>query len=485
MFDVTIIGAGITGSAAAFYFSQYELSVLVLEKENDVAMGTTRANSAIVHAGYDPIPGSLMARLNVRGAKLTKTLCEKLNVSFSECGSLVLAFSEEEKEMLASLLERGKKNGVPSLSILTQAEIEKLEPNISHEAIAALYAPTAAIVNPWEFSILLLENAVANGVSLQLNSEVFQMEKRNDGTFQIFAGKDVYESRFVFNAAGVFSDEVHNLVAKPSFRIQPEKGEYFLLDKSEGNMVSHVIFQCPTDKGKGVLVAPTVHGNLLVGPDSVKISDKEDTKTTKEGLSFIAKASRRSVESLRLGASIRNFTGVRATTEHEDFVIGEAFDVKGFFDLSGIKSPGLTSAPAIGEMAVSLLENKPIELSRKKDWKWYPRKPLFHSLSVAEKKERIKQNSLYGHVVCRCETITEGDVLDAIYQVIPPVSLDGIKRRCGAGLGRCQGGFCAPRILEILSRERGIPLDKIPMDKRGSYILSHPTKMNVEDMENV
>lgn len=479
MYDVTVIGCGIVGSATAYELSKYHLKTLVLEAENDVSLGATRANSAIMHAGFDPEPGSLMARLNVEGAERAKELCKKLSVHYDQIGSLVVAFSKEELALIENLYERGIKNGVKDLELLDQEALHQKEPNLSHESLGALYAPTAAIVNPWEFCLALAETAVRNGVDIALSNRVQDIKKINGG-YEITTNKAIYQTKYVFNAAGVHSDDIHNLVAEPNFKITPKRGEYYLLDKSEGTVVNHVIFQCPSSIGKGVLISPTVHGNLVVGPNSEPVLTEDldsgkDTESTIAGLKQVADLARKSVPDLNLRQSIRNFSGVRANNSTGDFVLQEA--VSGFIDLAGVKSPGLTSAPAIALYGIEMLEKSIGESFTRKDSFIDSReKVVFNELSLDEKNQLISQTNDYGRVICRCETITEGEIRAAAHSPIPPVSLDGIKRRCNAGMGRCQGGFCGPRVVEILADERNnSPLD-ILQDREGSYILVEATK---------
>ncbi|MBO1307922.1 NAD(P)/FAD-dependent oxidoreductase [Enterococcus sp. 669A] len=479
MYDVIIIGCGIVGAATAYELSKYQLKTLVLEAENDVSEGATKANSAILHAGFDPAPGSLMAKLNVEGAAYAKELCAKLDVHYNQVGSLVVAFSEEDLATIQGLYERGVQNNVPDLAIVNKEELAAMEPNLSDEAVGALHAPSSAIVNPWEFCLALAETAVKNGVEIALNNRVANITKIADG-YEIETNQGVYQTKYVFNAAGVHSDDIHNMVAEPNFEITPKRGEYYLLDKSEGNVVHHTIFQCPSTAGKGVLISPTVHGNLIVGPNSHGVlRDQLDTGldigNTPDGLKEVAELAAKSVPDLNLRQSIRNFSGVRANNSNHDFVIQEA--APGFIDLAGIKSPGLTSAPAIALHAVELLEKSAgQEFTKKEDAIETREKITFQELSIEEKNELIKKDPSYGRVICRCETITEGEIKAAAHSPIPNASLDGIKRRCNAGMGRCQGGFCGPRVVEILSEELGLsPLD-ILQDREGSYILAEATK---------
>ncbi|OUN20766.1 FAD/NAD(P)-binding oxidoreductase [Flavonifractor sp. An82] len=472
MYDVLIIGCGITGAAAAFHLSRYQLKIAVLEQENDVADGTTKANSAILHAGYDPEPGTLMARLNVRGAQLAKDLCAKLDVPYLPCGSLVLAFSPEDDATLHTLLQRGQTNGVPELRLLTGDEAREMDPNLSDRVTSALYAPTAAICSPWEYCLALAETAVRNGAELHLDTAVTGLERQEDG-WLVRTSKGDFRSRYVINAAGVWAQAVHEMAAPATFTIRPSRGQYFLLDKSEGSRVGHVIFQCPGPNGKGVLVAPTVHGNLIVGPDATPV-EGDDVSTTADGLAFVRDTALKSVPSVNFRESIRNFAGVRSSTDRGDFIIELA--APHFLDLAGICSPGLTAAPAIAEYATQLLAGDGLALAEKKDFICHRRRTRFHDLSPQEKAKLVEREPAYGRVICRCETVTEGEILEALRSPIPPRSVDGVKRRVGAGMGRCQGGFCGPRVVEILARELGVTPDHIVQDKAGSWLLASQTK---------
>ena len=472
MYDVLIIGCGITGAAAAFHLSRYQLKIAVLEQENDVADGTTKANSAILHAGYDPEPGTLMARLNVRGAQLAKDLCAKLDVPYLPCGSLVLAFSPEDDATLHTPLQRGQANGVPELRLLTGDEAREMDPNLSDRVTSALYAPTAAICSPWEYCLALAETAVRNGAELHLDTAVTGLERQEDG-WLVRTSKGDFRSRYVINAAGVWAQAVHEMAVPTTFTIRPSRGQYFLLDKSEGSRVGHVIFQCPGPNGKGVLVAPTVHGNLIVGPDATPV-EGDDVSTTADGLAFVRDTALKSVPSVNFRESIRNFAGVRSSTDRGDFIIELA--APHFLDLAGICSPGLTAAPAIAEYAAQLLADDGLALTEKEDFICHRRRTRFHDLSPQEKAKLVEREPAYGRVICRCETVTEGEILEALRSPIPPRSVDGVKRRVGAGMGRCQGGFCGPRVVEILARELGVTPDHIVQDKAGSWLLASQTK---------
>ena len=459
MLDVAIIGCGVIGAAAAYELSHYPLQTAIFEAENDVADCTTKANSAILHAGYDPEPGTRMARLNVEGSALAKEICARLDVPYLQCGSLVLALSPEELPHLQKLYENGIANGVPGIRLLSAEETLAMEPNLAPNVVGALYAPSAAIVSPWEFALAMAEVAVRNGVELHRSCPVTRIEKTAGG-WALTTPSGIVETRYIINAAGISAQAVHDMAAPHKFTIQPTRGEYYLLDKSEGSRVHHVIFQCPNENGKGVLVAPTVHGNLIVGPNADPV-EGDDTACTAAGLAFVSAAARRSVPNIRFSESIRNFAGVRANVDTGDFVIGEAEGAPGFIDLAGMKSPGLSSAPAVAREAVKILEAHGDLPAPKADYKDGRTRVRFKELPPEEKARLIAKEPAYGRVICRCETITEGEILDSLHEEIPATTIDGVKRRCGAGMGRCQAGFCSPRVMEILARELGVPQSEI------------------------
>jgi glycerol-3-phosphate dehydrogenase len=475
MYDVTVIGCGVVGAGVACELSRYRLSVAVLERENDVACGTTKANSAIVHAGYDPMPGTMMARLNVQGSRMMEDLCRRLSVEYRRIGSLVLAFCDEDLGSLRELYRRGKANGVEGLELLTGEQTLKMEPNLSPEVRGALYAPTAAIVNPWGLAIALAQTAVQNGAELHRNAGVRSIAEMG-GYYRIGTDAGTFETRYIVNAAGTHAGEVNDLAAKPFFKIIPVKGEYYVLDKNQGGAVSRTIFQCPDKNGKGVLISPTVDGNLIVGPTADPAKGPDDTSVTAEGLAKIVRVSARSSERINFRESIRNFSGVRATVETDDFIIGASPDAPRFVNAAAIKSPGLSASPAIALEVRSILEELGLVCARKENTVDTREHKLFRDMTDEERKEALKHDPLYGRVICRCETITEGDILNALHSPIPPVSIDGVKRRCNAGMGRCQGGFCGPRVHEILNRETGVGMERICQDRAGSTLLVGETK---------
>ncbi len=475
MYDVLIIGAGVCGSAAARELSRYQLKIGVLEKGEDVCSGTSKANSGIVHAGFDAKPGSLMAEMNVKGNAMMEELSKELDFSFERIGSLVLCFQEEDLDKLEDLKHQGEKNGVPDIQIIRQEALREMEPNISHEAVAALYAPTGGIVCPFGLNIALAENAAMNGVDFFFDKEVERIEKSEEG-YRVITGDQVFETKCIINAAGVYADVFHNMVSEQKIHITARKGEYYLLDRSVGDHVNHTIFQLPGKYGKGVLVTPTVHGNLLVGPTAKDIENKEGTNTTAEGMEEVAKKAVRSVEGLPLRQVITSFTGLRAHEEGHEFIIEEVKDAPGFFDCAGIESPGLTSAPAIGVRLAELVSQK-LHPEKKEDF-ISKRKGILNpqKLSREEWRELVKENPAYGTIICRCESVTEGEILDAIHRPLGARSLDGVKRRTRAGMGRCQSGFCAPKTMEILSREWKIPMEELTKAGGNSKLLVGTTK---------
>ena len=469
-YDVIIIGAGVTGSAVARELSRYRLKAAVLEKEEDVCSGTSKANSGIAHAGFDAENGTLMAKLNVEGNQMMEALSRELDFPFRRNGSLVLCFSEEDRPKLRTLYERGVKNGVAGLRILEKEEVKAMEPNIADEVEAALYAPTGGIVCPFGLTIALAENACTNGVEFYFDTQVTDIQRADDG-WKVVAGETVYETRFVVNAAGVYADVFHNMVSARKIHITPRKGEYCLLDKTTGNFVSHTIFQLPGKYGKGVLVSPTVHGNTLVGPTATDIEEKEGTNTTQAGLSEVRQKAARSVKNLPMNQVITSFAGLRAHEAGGEFIIGEPGDAPGFIDCAGIESPGLTSAPAVGKMVAGIIVGK-LQPEKNPDFDG-TRKGILNpaALSKEERAALIKEKPAYGTIVCRCERITEGEIIDAVTRPLGAKSLDGVKRRTRAGMGRCQSGFCSPRTMEIIARERNIPMEQVTKSGGGSGII--------------
>lgn len=456
MFDVTIVGAGVVGCSIARELSKYDLKVCVLEKGPDVATGTSKANSGIVHGGHDATPGTLKAKLNVRGNEMFDKLVKELNFPFKRNGSLVLCFDESEKDGLQKLLEKGQKNGVQNLKILGKEEILEMEPNVNDDVVGALYVPTGGIVCPYEMTIAMAENAYTNGVEFKFETEVKNVVKKETG-FTVETSKGNFETNLVINAAGLFSDDLNNMVSKNKIEIIARKGEYCLFDKTAGTMATKTLFQLPTKMGKGVLVSPTVDGNLLIGPNAVDVDDRTDVDTTQEGIDDILNRAKKTFKQIPMRQVITSFSGLRSHDTVNDFIIGEAEDVPGFINVAGIESPGLSSAPAIAEMVEGIVVEK---LSPAKNEKFNPIRegiPKFREMTNEERKELIAKDPSYGKIVCRCETVTEGEILNAIRRPLGARDLDGIKRRTRAGMGKCQSGFCSTKIVALLSKELGIP----------------------------
>lgn len=473
MYDVIIIGAGVVGCSTAYYLSQYEMNIALLEAHNDVANATTKANSGCMHAGYDPEPGSLMAKYNVEGSVMAKKLCEKLDVPYDNCGSLVLAYNQQDMQTLQQLLERGRQNGVKELQILDEKLTRELEPLLSKKVAGSLYAKTGAIIDPWQYTIALAEVAVENGVDLKLNNEVKAISKE-EGIFTVTTNKDKYQCKYIINAAGVYSDVVHEMIGEKEFTIIPVRGQYYLLDKIEGEKVNHILFQCPSKLGKGVAVCPTVHGNMIVGPDAETV-EFEDLATTSEALKYIKERSALTMDCINFRENIRNFAGIRARSDRKDFIIEESKSVENFYNLAGMASPALTAACAIGYHVIDWLNTKE-KFVKKKSYKETRKKIRFKDLSDEEKNELIAKNPAYGRIVCRCEHITEGEILDCFNSPIPPQSIDAVKRRTNAGMGRCQSGFCGERVAMILKEKLNISFNEILLDKEGSNILMNKAK---------
>ena len=474
-YDVAVVGAGVVGGLIARELSRFELKTALLERCNDIAMGTSKANSAIVHGGFDAQNGTVKAELNVKGTAMMPEVCRKLSVPYKNNGSLVVAFSDSEMEHVKELYERGVKNGVPRLSVIDRDELRRIEPNISDKAVGALLSESAGIVCPYELTIAAVENAVTNGVELIRNCEVTEIIE-NDGVFTLKTSAGDISAKYIINAAGNFSDELAKMVGDDSIELIPRKGEYYLLDKSVGDLAVHTIFQCPNEMGKGILVTPTVDGNLLIGPTAVNIDDKEDTDTTPEGLLDIVDKALKSVPTVSVRNAITSFAGVRAHPVNDDFIIGWSKKSANFLNAAGIESPGLSASPAIAIRVREILGEK-IELIEKKEYTDTREQPVrFRHMTDEQRAELIKQNSAYGRIVCRCETVTEGEIIDAIKAPAGARDVDGVKRRTRAGMGRCQGGFCGSKVVEILARELGVPMNEITKFGGESKIIYERTK---------
>lgn len=469
--DVVIIGGGITGTAIARELAKYELKVMLLEKENDIGVGTTKANSAILHAGFDAHPGSMKAAMNVRGNALYHQIADELGLDVKWTGSLVVAVNEEEMKVLAELEERGKKNGVPGLEIISREKLLAEEPNLSKDVLGALWAPSAGIFLPFGAALAFAQNAVKNGVEIVTECPVTEFIGDKGRITGVKTPQGVIHTQYVINAAGVHADDISRLAGDDSFHIKARKGEYILFDKKVSNLIHNVLFPTPTKVSKGILVCPTVHGNIFIGPNAQDLDDKDDVATTPAGLEEIINGARRLVPNLPLGAVITQFSGLRAAADSGDFVIRPSDTVSGLIHAAGIQSPGLTSAPAVAERIAGLLKEAGLSMKVKADFNPVnPKRIPFRDLSYEEKEKCIAQNPLYGRVICRCETVTEAEIVGVIHEPCGAKTLDAVKRRTRAGMGRCQGGFCGPRVTAILARELNIPVTAVRKDALDSYL---------------
>lgn len=484
MYDVVIIGAGVMGCSIAKSLSKYELKMAVLEKGLDVCEGTSKANSGICHAGYDAKTGTLKAKLNVRGSKMMEKLSEEMGFLYRRCGSMVLCFDENDRSQLQTLKDRGDANGVENLQIISGDEARAMEPSLNENVVAALLAPTGAIIDPFGLTIAMANNAAVNGTEFIFGAEVTDIcPSVSDNGYTLSTSKGEFEAKVVINAAGVYADAIHNMVTDEKMEIVPRRGEYMLLDTTAGDYVSHTIFQLPTKLGKGILITPTVHGNLLVGPTADDIEDKEGTETTQGGLNTVKEKAVLSASTVPFKEVITSFAGLRAKAtgkvslnnfekeqKEDDFLIGEVPGAKGFIDVAGMESPGLSSAPAVGEYVCELV-SKCISLSEKTENKVWKANKSFAVSSFEERRKMIEADPLNGTVICRCCTVTEGEIVEAIHQPVGAKTSDGVKRRTGAGMGRCQAGFCNPKVVEILARELDIPASEVLKSSDGSNFL--------------
>jgi len=466
MYDFIVVGAGVIGSMIARELSRYEVKVLLLDKEGDVSNGASKANSGIVHGGYDAKHGTMKSKFSRAGNRMYKGLNEELNFGYTECGSMVLAFSEEDFATLEALKVNGELNGVDDLEIIDQAEVRRMEPHIHRSVLGALYCPTVGITSPYELTIALAENAVTNGVELRLNQKVMSIIKEE--LFTVRTQDQTYRGKYVINAAGAYSDKIAAMLGLNDFTIIPRRGEYILLNKDQGHLANTVLFQCPTDKGKGILVTKTYHGNLMLGPNAQEVDHPGDVGTNKEVLDYIVATAKNSIPSFDIRHTLTAFSGIRATSSHHDFIIEES-SVKGFINVAGIESPGLTSSPAIGKYVISLIQAMGVVL--KEDPSFNPLRP-----GIIKPKDEGFEGVIDGptpdnNVICRCEKVTEGEIIDALNRGIDVNSIDSIKRRTRAGMGPCQGSFCGKRVAAVIAKTKGISLEDVPKRGQGSSLL--------------
>jgi glycerol-3-phosphate dehydrogenase len=452
IYDVAIVGAGVIGCAIARELSKYQLNILILEKDNDVSNGASKANSGIVHGGYDAKRGTMKGYFSRKGNRMFQQLNEELHFGYLECGSMVLAFEEEDLLTLKQLKENGEKNGVDDLIILNREEVLDKEPYVNPEVKYALYCRTAGVTSPYELTIALAENAIQNGVVLKLKSEVTDIEKMDD-EFHLTTKSGDYHAKYIINAAGLYSDVLPRMLGMNEFQINPRKGEYILLNKNQGHFANGVLFQTPTAKGKGILVTRTYHGNLMLGPNAQEVQDKDAVETDQEVLDYIIDTARKSVKDFNMKFKIKTFAGIRASSSRHDFIVEES-KVKGFINVAGIESPGVTSSPAIAIYVSELLEKAGLDLQLNPNFN-----PIRKPIIVPKDKGfdgSIDDKDPNKHIICRCETVTESEIIDALHRGIEIDHVDGIKRRTRCTMGPCQGSFCTSRVKKIIARELGM-----------------------------
>ena len=485
--DVLIIGGGVTGCFAARELSRYDLDITLVEKAPDVCTGTTKANTALLHAGFNADPDKLKGRLNMRGNQLYhERIQHELDVPIEWLGAMVVAKDESEVPKLEELLEKGKENGVPDLEIARGDRIYELEPHLTDEAVAALFAPTAGIVNPFELTVALANNAARNGADIYLEAEVLDIEDRGDKKLVKTAKGDI-ETDLVINAAGLYADKIANMVGIDKFKITPRRGEYYLYDKQTDIDVQRTIFPVPTKITKGIVVTPTDEGNVLIGPNAEEIDSVENKSTTREGLDKVLSGAQKTVPDLSKRDIIREFAGLRpAIKETGDFLIEASDEVPGFINVAGIQSPGLASAPAIAEMVVDIVEDELEGLTEDPSFDPnYQGPPKFRHMSHEEQAELVEEDDDYGQIICRCETVTKGEILDAIREPVGARTVNAVKRRVRPGSGRCQGGFCEPKVVNLLAQELGISENEVVLESEESKLLRQRTKEPLLDGEEV
>lgn len=475
MVDIVIIGAGITGCFLAHDLSRYNCSIVVLEKENDVACGATMANSAIIHSGHDPKDGTLKAKINSKGNQMYESICKELDCTFKRIGAYVLATNDEERQKLQELKNQAESRNIPC-EIHSREKICSSEPNIADQVIEGLWLPTTGIIYPWEVAIALMENAITNGVELKLDKEVLKIDKDENG-YQLQTNDGVINAKIVLNCSGVYADDLYEtLTHRKDFSITARKGEYFVLDHMTKPFVNHVLYPVPSKIGKGVLVVPTIHDNILLGPTSYEIGDKFAINNTQDGLTLVRSQLSKIVKNVPFDKLIRTFAGNRPSGTTKDFIIEESKDYPNFFNVAAIESPGLASAPAISEMVVNMVIEENQFTKKENIIKKNKPKISIKDLTLEEKNALVQQDHRYAKIVCRCEQVTEGEIIDSIHRPCGATTVKGVKKRVGPGMGRCQGGFCEPLVVEILARELNKDPQDIVLDNQKSKMLLERTK---------
>lgn len=478
MLDVLIIGGGVIGCSIARELSRYKLDIALVEAKCDVGKGTSSANSGIVHAGYDPKPGTMKARFNVKGNLMFDQLAADLDFGFNRCGSYVIAFNDEDMKTIDKLMEQGRINGVSGLKKMTREEILEREPNVNPAIVGGMFHDSGVCAS-YELVIALAENAMQNGVSIYLENEVTAIRQLPDGSFEVTTTKDVYHAKHVINCAGIYADKISEMAGAEAIKQQPRRGDYFIYDKKHKGFVNTVIFPCPGPMGKGVLVIPMPEGNMIIGPSSTDTDLRDNNYTLQEELDFVWDNATHCCPDLPRTDVIASFMGLRAEgKDYHDFYIRASDKVKGFVNLVCIASPGLTSSPAIAEYVAQILRDE-LRLIMEPDPDFNPKREgiqhYFHK-NWEERARLIAQNPQYGRIVCRCETVTEGEIVDAIHRVPGTVTLGAVKYRTRAGMGRCQGGFCTCRIMDIINRETGMHKQEITTRGNDSNIVTGKIK---------
>lgn len=481
MFDCLVIGAGVVGTLVARKLSSYQLDIAVIEKESDVGNIVTMANSAIVHSGYDPVPGSLKAKLNVLGNKMFDQIADELDVEFERRGSLTVALYDSQLPLLEELAKRSAENGVP-VKLLSAKEVLEMEPNINPNVKGALFAPTAGLINPFQLPVHAMENAIDNGAKLFLDEKVIGIKKVNDHFEVKCESGNVYESKLIINCAGIYSEEIHKMIEPIDYKLTPRKGEYFILDHYSDSLVKHTIFPLPSEKGKGILVTPTTGGTYLVGPSAEVTFSKDDVSTDKMTLDEVKRQALDMVPSIPFNQVIRTFAGTRPTPSTHDFIIGFAKSDDHFINCSGIESPGLASSPAIAEYVVNEFVSKVLSLKKKDNFNPYVKKRVnLSKMSPEERSKFVKEHPAYGQIICNCEKISLGEILEEFESSVPPKTIKAVRKRTRAGFGKCQGGFCQPLVTTLLAKQFNLPLNKVLYQFKDSYVVRYKVKGEKND----
>jgi glycerol-3-phosphate dehydrogenase len=475
--DVVIIGAGAVGCAIARELSKYRIDVLVVDKNEDVGGDASKSNSAIIHTGYDAAPGTLESQLVVAANPMYPELVKDLDVPFQQVGAILPAVNDEQFESLPAIKEKAFKNKVYDVEYLTKEQLLEMEPNLNPEVKGGLYIPRESIIDPFVYVQALAENANENGVRFLLNTRVTGIHTEDNKIKAVETTSGIIETKYAVNAAALYSDEIAAMVGKADYKMVARRGQFFILDKNTACKVERIILPIPTKVTKGKLMCPTIHGNMLVGPTAEDLDNKEDRSTTAEGLESILNDVRRLVPNVRVKDSIAQYSGLRPNRDPEGLHADMYGDLKGYVNLSGIRSTGLTLSAAIGKYVVEMIKEQGLALEFKENFvKTRQGIVKFSELGTEERERIIVENPLYGNIICRCETVTEGEIVAAIQRPLGARSVDAVKRRVRAGTGRCQGGFCGPKVIEILARELDIPIEEVNKNSTGAYMIAGRTR---------